>query len=146
MKLLDLFKEGKETPPSTLYHFTTPENFVKIINKNTLKAHPKTKHISFTEDPDLWAFQEFPDSNQEIGVRMSFNTNSLPPVESFVYQDGPGQFLYQEKEWRTTTGDITKIEERILTYNTLEILALKYWKEFLTENVPGHLSFKINYI
>ena len=139
-------EEYQSTPPNTLYHFTTPENFVKIINSDKLKAHPKFNHISFTEDPDLWAFQEFPDSNQEIGVRMAFETDSLPPATPFVFQNAPGEFLEHEQEWRTTSGGITNIEDRILGSGTLELAALSYWKDYLNDNLPGHILNTVKFI
>jgi hypothetical protein len=134
------------SPPDVLYHFTTPENFVKILNSNKLKAHPKFKQISFTEDPDLWAFQEFPDSNQEIGFRMDFETDSLPPLKPFIFQGAPGEFLEHEKEWITTSGDITDIEDRLMGSGTLELVALKYWEKYLKDNIPGHIVKMIKFV
>jgi len=41
IKLIDLLKELMQpSPPDVLYHFTTPENFVKILNSDRLKSHP----------------------------------------------------------------------------------------------------------
>jgi len=147
IKLIDLLREiTQPSPPDVLYHFTTPENFVKILNSDKLKAHPKFNQISFTEDPDLWAFQEFPDSNQEIGFRMAFKTDSLSPVKPFTFQGAPGEFLEHEKEWITTSGDITNIEDRIFDSGTLELSALKYWKGYLQNNIPGHIFNRIKFI
>jgi hypothetical protein len=147
IKLIDILKEiNQQSTPDILYHFTTPENFVKILNSDKLKAHPKFKHISFTEDPDLWAFQEFPDSNQEIAFRMAFETDSLPPVKPFTFQGAPGEFLEHEQEWRTTSGDITDIEGRIIGSGTLELTALKYYKQYLQDNTPGHIFKMIEFI
>ena len=147
IKLLDLLREiTQPSPPDVLYHFTTPENFVKILNSDKLKAHPKFNQISFTEDPDLWAFQEFPDSNQEIGFRMAFETDSLPPVKPFIFQGAPGEFLEHEKEWTTTSGDITDIEGRIFGSGTLELSALKYWKGYLADKIPGHILNRIKFV
>ena len=147
IKLIDILKEiTQPSPPDVLYHFTTPENFVKILNSDKLKAHPKFNQISFTEDPDLWAFQEFPDSNQEIGFRMTFETDSLPPVKPFTFQGAPGEFLEHEQEWRTTVGNITDIEDRILGSGTLELSALSYWKNYLKDNIPGHIYNRIKFI
>ncbi len=147
IKLVDLLKEiTKQTPPDILYHFTTPENFVKIFNSDKIKAHPKFNQISFTEDPELWAFQEHPDSNQEIGIRLAFETDSLPPVKSFTFQGAPGESLEHEKEWITTSGDLTDIEGRIMGSGTLEITALEYWKKYLQENIPGHIYSIIEFI
>ena len=147
IKLLDILKEiNQPSPPDVLYHFTTPENFVKIIDSDRLKAHSKFNHISFTEDPELWAFQEFPDSNQEIGVRLKFETDSLPPVESFIFQGAPGEFLEHEKEWRTTSGDLSDIEGRIFGSGTLEVTALEYWKDYLQSNLPRHIFGVIDFI
>jgi len=51
IKLADLLKESTEYyPPNTLYHFTTPENFVKIFNSDKIKSHSKFNQISFTEN------------------------------------------------------------------------------------------------
>jgi hypothetical protein len=147
IKLIDILKEiNQPSPPDILYHFTTPENFVKILNSDKLKAHPKFNQISFTEDPDLWAFQEFPDSNQEIAFRMAFETDSLPPVKPFTFQGAPGEFLEHEQEWRTTSGDITDIEGRIIGSGTLELTALKYYKQYLQDNTPGHIFKMIEFI
>jgi hypothetical protein len=147
IKLIDLLKELMQpSPPDVLYHFTTPENFVKILNSDRLKSHPKFNQISFTEDPDLWAFQEFPDSNQEIGFRMAFETDSLPPVKPFIFQGAPGEFLEHEKEWITTSGDITDIEGRLMGSGTLELTALNYWKQYLQDNVPGHIYKMIEFV
>jgi hypothetical protein len=147
IKLIDILKEiNQQSTPDILYHFTTPENFVKILNSDKLKAHPKFKHISFTEDPDLWAFQEFPDSNQEIAFRMAFETDSLPPVKPFTFQGAPGEFLEHEQEWRTTSSDITDIEGRIIGSGTLELTALKYYKQYLQDNTPGHIFKMIEFI
>jgi hypothetical protein len=139
-------QEEQISAPDVLYHFTTPENFVKILNSDMLKAHPKFNQISFTEDPDLWAFQEFPDSDQELGFRMAFETDSLPLVKPFVYQGAPGEFLEHEQEWRTTSGNITDIEDRILGSGTLELAALSYWKKYLMDNAPGHIFNRIEFI
>jgi len=147
IKLIDILKEiTQPSPPDVLYHFTTPENFVKILNSDKLKAHPKFNQISFTEDPDLWAFQEFPDSNQEIAFRMAFETDSLPPVKPFTFQGAPGEFLEYEQEWRTTSGDITDIEGRIIGSGTLELTSLKYYKQYLQDNIPGHIFKMIEFI
>jgi hypothetical protein len=147
IKLIDILTEIKHTsPPDVLYHFTTPENFVKILNSDKLKSHPKFNQISFTEDPDLWAFQEFPDSNQEIAFRMAFETDSLPPVKPFIFQAAPEEFLEHEQEWRTTSGDITDIEGRILGSGTLELTALNYYKQYLKDNIPGHIFKMIEFI
>jgi len=147
IKLLNLIKEiNQQSPPNTVYHFTTPENFVKIINSDRLKSDTKFKHISFTQDPELWVFQEFPDSNQEIGVRLEFETDSLPALEPFVFQGTPGEFLEHEQEWRTTSGDLVDIEGRILGSGTLQLTALTYWKKYLQENLPGHIYNRIEFI
>jgi len=147
MKLLNLIKEiNQQSPPKTVYHFTTPENLVKIVNSDKLKSDPKFKHISFTEDPELWTFQELPDSNQEIGVRLEFKTDSLPALQPFVFQGAPGEFLEHEQEWRTTSGDLIDIEGRILGSGTLQVTALTYWKKYLQENLPGHIHSRIEFI
>jgi len=147
IKLIDILKEvNQPSPPDILYHFTTPENFVKIFNSDKLKAHPKFNQISFTEDPDLWAFQEFPDSNQEIAFRMAFETDSLPPVKPFTFQGAPGEFLEHEKEWITTSGDITDIADRLTGSGTLELTALEYYKPYLQDNLPRFIFNMIEFI
>lgn len=147
IKLLDILEEiTNPTPPDVLYHFTTPENFVKILASDKLKAHPKFNQISFTEDPDLWAFQEFPDSNQEIGLRMDFETDSLPPLKPFIFKGAPGEVLDHEKEWITTSGDITDIEGRLMGSGTLDLTAQEYWKTYLRDNLPRHIFNNIEFI
>jgi hypothetical protein len=147
IKLINLLKEiNQPSPPDVLYHFTTPENFVKILNSDRLKANPKFNQISFTEDPDLWAFQEFPDSNQEIGFRMAFETYTLPPLKPFTFQGAPGEFLEHEQEWITTSGDITDIKDRLMGSGTLELTALEYWKDYLKNNLPRHIFNSIEFI
>ena len=147
IKLIDILKEiNQPSPPDVLYHFTTPENFIKILNSDRLKSHPKFNQISFTENPDLWAFQEFPDSNQEIGFRMAFETDSLPPVKPFTFQGAPGEFLEHEKEWITTSGDKTDIEDRLMGSGTLELVAQEPWRDYLKNNLPGHIFNRIEFL
>lgn len=147
IKLIDILKEiNNLSPPDILYHFTTPENFIKILNSDKLKAHPEFNQISFTEDPDLWTFQEFPDSNQEIGFRMAFETDSLPPLKPFTFQGAPGEFLGHEKEWITTSGDITDIEGRLLGSGTLELTAQEYWRNYLKNNLPEYIFNRIEFV
>jgi hypothetical protein len=147
IKLADLLKESTEHyPPNTLYHFTTPENFVKIFNSDKIKSHSKFNQISFTEDPELWAFQEHSDSNQEIGIRLAFETDSLPPVKPFIFQGSPGESLEHEEEWITTSGDLTDIEGRIMGSGTLELTALEYWRKYLQDNLPKYIFNLIEFI
>jgi len=146
IRLIDLLKENQSTPPDILYHFTTPENFVKIFNSDKIKADPKFNQISFTEDPDLWAFQEHPDSNQEIGIRLKFETDSLPPVKSFKYSGAPGEEYTYEQEWTTNSGDIEDIEGIITGSGTLELTALKYWKDYLKDNLSSNIFRVIEFI
>ena len=145
-KLIDLLKEDNVSLPNVLYHFTTPENFIKILNSDKIKAHSKFNQISFTEDPELWAFQEHPDSNQEIGVRLKFETDSLPPVKPFIYKGAPGEEYEYEQEWTTNSGDIDDIEGRIIGSGTLELTALEYWKDYLKKNTPPHIFRMIEFI
>ncbi len=147
IKLLSLLQEISEpSPPDILYHFTTPENFVKIFNSDKIKAHPKFNQISFTEDPELWAFQEHPDSNQEIGIRLAFETDSLPQVKQFTYQGAPGESLEHEKEWITTSGDLPDIEGRLVGSGTLELTAFEYWRKYLQDNLPKYIFNLIKFI
>jgi hypothetical protein len=55
---------------------------------------------------------------------MAFETDSLPPLKPFTFQGAPGEFLEHEREWRTTSGDITDIEDRLIGSGTLELSAL----------------------
>jgi len=149
IKLLNLLFEGKV--PQVLYHFTTPRGLIGILQSNKLKSHPSFKQVSFTEDPDLWAFQEFPDSDQEIGVRLAFLSRKLPELEPFIYQGAPGEFLEHEKEWITTSGDITftpPIDEQIRD-NAVVLTAQEYYKTWLEDNMKGpiqHIYKKINWV
>jgi hypothetical protein len=77
---------------------------------------------------------------------MAFETDSLPPVKPFTFQGAPGEFLEHEQEWRTTSGDITDIEGRIIGSGTLELTALKYYKQYLQDNTPGHIFKMIEFI
>jgi hypothetical protein len=77
---------------------------------------------------------------------MAFETNSLPPVKPFTFQGAPGEFLEHEKEWVTTSGDITDIEGRLTGSGTLELVALKYWKQYLQDNTPGYIFKMIKFI
>ena len=141
-----LFKESNS--PSILYHFTTPKGLIGILNSNKLKSHNSFNQVSFTEDPDLWAFQEFPDSDQEIGVRLTFKSSNLPKLKPFTYQGAPGEFLDHEKEWITTSGDIIfnpPIEEQILDGDVI-ITAQEYWKKWLQDNMEGPLYPILNII
>jgi len=150
LKLIDLLLE-EEKPPQIVYHFTTPKGLVGILQSNKIKSHPKFKQVSFTSDRDLWAFQEFPDSDQEVGVRIELLSRNLPKLTPFVFQGAPGEFLEHEKEWRTTTGDVVftpNIEDQILD-GSIVITAQEYWKDWLKTNMEGPLQptyNKINWV
>ena len=77
---------------------------------------------------------------------MEFETDSLPPVKAFTFQGSPGEFLEHEKEWRTTSGDITDIEDRLMGSATLDLTAQEYWKDYLRNNLPGHIFNRIEFI
>jgi len=125
--------------PNLVYHFTTASGLVGIINSNKLKS-AMTKYVSFTEDAELWSFQEF-ESGDEIGVRLTFNSNNLPPLSPYIYQGAPGETYEQEQEWVSKSGDINGIED-IIT----DITALQFTKEYLQNNLPGHILRQINFI
>ena len=125
--------------PHKVYHFTTAPGLVGIINSDKLKASIE-KYVSFTEDAELWSFQEF-ESGDEIGVRLEFNTNSLPSLSPYIYQGAPGETYEQEQEWVSKSGDIMGIEN-IIT----DITALEFTKPYLRQNIPGHILMNINFI
>jgi hypothetical protein len=125
--------------PNKVYHFTTAPSLVAIINSNKLKASME-KYVSFTEDPELWSFQEF-ESGDEIGVRLEFNSNTLPPLSPYIYQGAPGETYEHEQEWVSKSGDITGIENIITG-----ITALQFTKPYLRDNLPGHVLININFI
>lgn len=143
-QLIGLVKEvlKEDRVPLILYHFTTPRGLVGILKSNKLKSHPSFDNVSFTEDQDLWAFQEFPDSDQEIGVRLSFFYKVLPKLKPFTYQGPPGQSFEHEKEWISTTGDITFSPpiSQLLSEGYITIYAQEYWKDWLKKNMDGPLS------
>lgn len=153
MKLSKILAEilQEQKLPQVLYHFTTPKGLVGILTSNRLKSHPAFSNVSFTEDQNLWAFQEFPDSDQEIGVRLAFLSRNLPKLEPFTYQGAPGEYLEQEKEWVSKSGDIIfnpPIEDQVLN-GTITITSQEYWKDWLSKNMRGpisHLYNKINWI
>ena len=124
--------------PSVVYHFTTASGLIGIINSNKLKS--SMNYVSFTDDAELWAFQEF-ESGDEIGVRLQFNTNSLPPLSPYIYHGAPGETYEQEQEWVSKSGDIENIEDIIM-----DITALEFTKSYLVKNLPGHISQQINFI
>ena len=141
--LKDLLKEFET--PKEVYHFTLPKFFINMIKTNTIKADPKFKQISFTTDPDLWAFREFPDEDQEIGVRLTFDTAKLPPLTPFVYSGTPGSdddYSY-EQEYVTKVGDLRPSN---LMNLIKDITALKYWETYLQDNLDDDIFKKIKFI
>jgi hypothetical protein len=125
--------------PNLVYHFTTAPGLVGIINSNKLKS-AMNKYVSFTEDAELWSFQEF-ESGDEIGVRLTFNSNNLPPLSPYIYQGAPGETFEHEQEWVSEAGDIMNIEDIIV-----DITALEFTKPYLRENLPGHIFSWIKFI
>ena len=140
-KLIDLLKEV--TKPSIVYHFTLPKYFVNMIKTNTIKADPKFKQISFTDDSDLWAFREFSDEDQEIAVRLTFNVKDLPLLTPFTYKGAPDEEYGYEKEYTTNVGDLRPSN---LMNIIKDITVLEYWKEYLQENLPEEIFSQINFI
>ena len=125
--------------PSLVYHFTTAPGLVGIINSNKLKS-AMGKYVSFTADENLWAFQEF-ESGDEIGVRLEFGSDDLPPLSPYIYQGAPGETFEHEQEWVSKSGDIMNIENIIV-----DITALEFTKTYLRENLPGHIFSWIKFI
>ena len=82
IKLLDILLENNI--PDKVYHFTLPKYFVNMVKTNTIKADPKFKQISFTTDPDLWAFREFTDEDQEVAGNLGIR--SIPTI--IMFKDG----------------------------------------------------------
>ena len=142
IKLIDLLKEIQEIP-NTVYHFTLPKYFVNMVKTNTIKADPKFKQISFTTDPDLWAFREFSDEDQEVGIRLEFDTSKLPPLTPFKYSGAPGENYSHEQEYTTNVGDLRPANIMNLVKN---ITAGKYWEKYLKKELPSNIFEKINFI
>jgi hypothetical protein len=141
IKLLDILLENNI--PDKVYHFTLPKYFVNMVKTNTIKADPKFKQISFTTDPDLWAFREFTDEDQEVGVRLTFNAKDLPPLKPFIYSGSPGENYEYEQEYTTNVGNLRPSNIMNLIKN---ITADSYWKEYLQKNLPKDIFNKIKFI
>lgn len=131
--------------PDKVYHFTLPKYFVNMVRTNTIKADPKFKQISFTTDPDLWTFREFPGEDQEIGIRLTFNTKDLPTLTPFKYSGVPGgdEDYGYEQEYTTNVGDLRPPNILSLIKN---ITADSYWKEYLENNLPEEVFSKIKFV
>jgi len=141
VKLISILKEITDSTPDVLYHFTLPKFFINIINSNTLKSDSHFNQISFTSDPDLWTFREFPEEDQEIGVRLTFNSKDLPPLKPFIYKGHPDDDYEYEKEYISTSGNINNINNKIK-----EITAVNYYKDYLEQNLPKEIFNKIKFI
>ena len=98
------------------------------------------KYVSFTDDENLWAFQEF-ESGDEIGVRLEFGSDDLPLLSPYIHQGAPGETFEHEQEWVSKSGDIMNIENIIV-----DITALEFTKTYLRENLPGHIFSWIKFI
>lgn len=142
IKLIDLLQENLDTPDK-VYHFTLPKYFVNMVKTNTIKADPRFKQISFTTDPDLWSFREFPDEDQEVGVRLTFNTKDLPPLKPFKYSGAPEDDYGYEQEYISTVGDLRP--SNILDI-IKDITVDSYWKEYLQKNLPDSVFSKIKFV
>jgi hypothetical protein len=142
IRLTDLLKEIKDIP-QTVYHFTLPKYFVNMVKTNTIKADPKFKQISFTTDPDLWAFREFSDEDQEVGVRLEFDTNKLPPLTPFKYSGAPGEDYGYEEEYTTNVGNLRPSNIMDLVKN---ITVQSYWKDYLEAKLPEDIFNQIEFI
>jgi hypothetical protein len=125
--------------PNIVYHFTTAPGLVGIINYNKLKS-AMGKYVSFTDDENLWSFQEF-ESGDEIGVRLEFSSDDLPTLSPYIYPGAPGETFEHEQEWVSDSGDISNIEDSITS-----ITALKFTQKYLRESLPGHIFSRIMFI
>ena len=142
IKLIDIIKENLGTPDK-VYHFTLPKYFINMVKTNTIKADPKFKQISFTTDPDLWTFREFSNEDQEVGVRLTFNTKDLPPLTPFKYSSVPGEDYGYEQEYTTNVGDLRPSN---LLNLVKDITATEYWREYLQKNLPEDIFKLINFV
>jgi hypothetical protein len=122
--------------PNIVYHFTTAPGLVGILNSNKLKS-AMGKYVSFTDDKNLWSFQEF-ESGDEIGVRLEFSSDDLPTLSPYIYHGAPGETFEHEQEWVSDSGDILNIEDRITG-----ITALKFTQKYFLESLPGHIFSRI---
>jgi hypothetical protein len=141
IRLKDLLNEAPI--PKEVYHFTLPKYFVNMIKTNTIKADTKFKQISFTEDPDLWSFREFHDEDQEIGVRLEFDSSKLPLLTPFKYSGAPGESYEYEKEYTTNVGDLRPSN---ILHLIKGVTAQKYWKTYLQNNLPANVFKKIKFV
>jgi hypothetical protein len=141
IKLLDILNEVHT--PKVVYHFTLPKYFVNMVKTNTIKADPKFKQISFTTDPNLWVFREFTNENQEVGVRLTFNTKDLPLLTPFTYKGTPGEDYKYEQEYVINVGDLRPSN---LLNLVKDITALEYWRDYLEQNLSSNIFSKINFV
>jgi hypothetical protein len=142
IKLTSLLREDPKQP-DTVYHFTLPKYFVNMVKTNTIKADPKFKQISFTTDPDLWIFREFPDEDQEVGVRLTFNTKDLPPLTPFEYSGAPDDDYGYEQEYVTKVGNLRPAN---LLNLVKDITATEYYREYLQKNLPEDIYNRIKFV
>jgi hypothetical protein len=142
IRLTDLLKENQDTP-KVVYHFTLPKYFVNMVKTNTIKADPKFKQISFTSDPNLWSFREFTEEDQEVGIRLQFDTKLLPLLKPFEYSGAPGEKYQHEQEYTTNVGDLRPSNIMNLIEN---ITADSYWKDYLKKELPTNIYNQITFI
>ena len=142
IKLTNLLKETSKSP-DILYHFTLPKYFVNMVKTNTIKADPKFKQISFTANPDLWAFREFSNEDQEVGIRLTFNTKDLPPLTPFTYKGAPGEDYNYEQEYTTNVGDLRPSN---ISNLVKDITATEYYRDYLQQNLPKDIFNKIKFV
>jgi hypothetical protein len=114
-----------------------------MTKTNTIKADPKFKQISFTTDPDLWIFREFPNEDQEVGVRLTFNTKDLPPLTPFKYSGALDDDYGYEQEYVTKVGNLRPAN---LLNLVKDITATEYYREYLQKNLPEDIYNQIKFV
>lgn len=103
MKLTDVYQqllqEKKTTIPKILYHFTTPDNLINIVNNNyTLKTHKRTG-ISFTANYKLQrSHAQYSHKICRLSVK---NINSKFEIQQFFNRDIGNDLATIEDEYRT---------------------------------------------
>lgn len=143
IKLKTLLEYQSREIPKKVYHFTPPDHFVEIWNSNKLKKNRETGMVSFTSDPELWIFRGlYSWETMEIGVRLTFNSNSLPKLIPYEYSTGiPGGESFEDEEEFVIKGDLTGVRSKVK-----EIVAGSWTKDYLKKNLPKNVFGKIKWV